>query len=419
MPAHITLVRHVETVANTMRRWQGATDTPISPRGEQQAENLAKRLGEETPDILVSSDLPRAARTAAAIGVDFEADVRWREPDVGEWEGLTFDQIRAQWPGQLEALVRGDTDVAPGGGERLSDVAVRLNEAFADLVNRLGEDGSAIVVSHGLALLTLSADLLGRTRPAPLQMMGNAAISVFTVNHQGPQLVAYNDGSHLDEPHRNLRADTHVLLIRHGETDANVQGRWQGHGDWPLNDNGLRQARKLAPALPPVDALYSSPLARAKVTADIVAEHQGRSVRMEPGVKEIGFGAWENLTRDEIESADPDGVARLVGGEDVVRGGTGETFAAVQDRVTRAVDTIAERHRGGTAGVVSHGGATRAYLARLLGIPFAERNRIASLRNTAWARIGFGPRGAALSEWNAAPHLDRGEGEASWAKRRL
>ncbi len=418
MPAHITFVRHAQTEANVAHQWQGATDTPFSAAGLEQIARLQSRFADVGSTTIVSSDLPRAYRTARAIASDTETDVRWREPNVGEWEGRTFDEIKERWPEQLRALLLGE-DVALGGGERLSDVAERLDDAFADLCARLGDDGSAIVVSHGLALLTLTSRLLGTRRPAPLQLMGNTAVTTFVVNSVGPQLLTYNDSCHLDSANPGRRVESHVVLIRHGETDANVQGRWQGHGDWPLNDKGRAQAQKLAPAVPPVDVFYTSPLERAKATAEVVAGYQGRPLVVEPRVKEIGFGAWENCTRAEIEASDPEAIARLVGGEDIVRGGTGETFASVQERMTQAVDAIAAAHRGGTAAIVSHGGATRAYLTKLLGIEFPERNRIHTMRNTAFAQIAFGPRGPALAEWNSGPHLDRGEGEASWAHRRI
>ncbi len=403
MPAHITLVRHAETVANVEHRWQGATDTSFSDRGSVQIARLAKRFSEVTPDVVVTSDLGRARGTIAGAGYDFENDPRWREPNVGEWEGLRHDEIRARFPDQMEALMRGE-DVSLGGGERMSDVAARLREAFDDLCARLGEDGTAIVMSHGLALLTLTAGILGTARPAPLQLMVNTGVTTFSVNSQGPQLVRYNDGSHLEDPSRG-HGHTHVFLIRHGETAANVEGRWQGHGDWPLNEKGRDQAARLAPAVPPVAALYSSPLLRARSTADVIAAHQGQGVRLDEGLREIGFGSWENLTRAELEEADPDGIARLVAGEDIARGGTGETFGGVQERMTETVGEIATRHEGETVGIVSHGGATRAFVTRLLGIGFPDRNRIRTLNNTAYGRVTFGARGPQLGTWNAAPHL--------------
>ena len=405
MPARITLVRHAETAANAAGLWQGATNTPFSARGEDQLARLAMRLRGAIPDVVVASDLGRAAGSAGALGFDFESDARWREPNVGEWEGLTYDEIRARHPAELAALMNGE-DVALGGGERLSDVAVRLSGAFADLVTEVGEDGSALVVSHGLALLTLVSSILGTPAPAPLQLMANTGVTAFSVNSHGPQLIRYNDTSHLAEQPAHREGETTILLIRHGETAANVERRWQGHADWPLTEDGEAQAERVAAALPPLDVIFSSPLARARQTALAVAGHQGVPLHEDERLKEIGFGSWENKTKVEIEAADSEGYARLLSGEDVARGGTGETFLGVRRRMTEAIESIVAAHPGGTVGVVSHGGASRAYLTGVLGIAFGDRNRLRSLDNTAFGRIVYGRRGPFLASWNTAPHLD-------------
>ena len=95
---------------------------------------------------------------------------------------------------------------------------------------------------------------------------------------------------------------TTLLLVRHGETDWNRDGRWQGQSDTPLNELGRRQARELAEQLDGVDVVYSSDLARARETAEILAERAGVEVRLDPRLRERGFGAWEGLTLAEIES---------------------------------------------------------------------------------------------------------------------
>ena len=91
---------------------------------------------------------------------------------------------------------------------------------------------------------------------------------------------------------------TTILLVRHGETDWNLQRRVQGHSDTPLNDNGRAQALALADTLDDVelDAVYASDLARAFETARIVAERRGLTVTSVPGLRERNFGTWEGLT---------------------------------------------------------------------------------------------------------------------------
>lgn len=401
MPVQITFVRHAETTYNAEHRWQGSSNVPLSEQGLAQAEALRRRLAGQHFDAFVSSDLERAAATARAIASDVSTDARWREPNVGLWEGLTHTEIQARYPGDLRRMLDGE-DVALGGGERMSEVGARLDEALRDLVASLGDDGSALVVSHGLALLTLFAGQLGARRPTPIRLMENASMSELSVGERGSQLTVYNDIDHLGGAVHRRPASTHVVLVRHGQTKANVERRWQGHTDWPLDEVGTTQAKELAQRLPAVDALYASPLRRALATARALADQQAHDVILDNRLKEIGFGAWENRTREEIERDDPDGLAALLrGDDDVRRGGNGETFAEVQQRMTEAVTEIAMRHDGGSVAVVSHGGATRAFVTRLLGIDFRGRYRLGTLRNAGVGRIEFSQRGPALAQWNA------------------
>jgi broad specificity phosphatase PhoE len=369
------------------------------------------RLEAVSPTAVISSDLGRAQATARAVaaplGVDVVADPRWRAPHVGAGGGRTQAEISRLDPDGLRALLDGD-DVTLGGGDRLSDVASRLGDAFGEIADRVADGDSVVVVSHGLALMALVATLLDTTRPSPLSMMRNAAVTTFEIGPLGPQLVAYNDGSHLDDPFPVTgtgNGQTDVLLIRHGQTTANLEKRWQGHGDWPLTDDGWNQAARLAGTLPPVDALYASPLLRARDTAAAIGDAQDREVHFDDALKEIGFGSWENLTTEEIAAADPEGWRVFADGADVVRGGTGETFDSVRIRMTAAIDAIVTRHSGGTVGVVSHGGATRAYLSGVLGLSWANRHRLHTLHNTAVARFVYDDGRPRLATWNAAPHL--------------
>jgi len=402
----ITLVRHAETAGNVAGRWHGHTDSELTPNGVEQAARLARRLANRHFDLVVSSDLGRTQATAAALGRDFEVDARWREPDVGNWENLTSDEVGARWPRELGAVLAGE-DIRLGGAERLSETVARQIEAYEEVVERVG-DGSALVVGHGLALLALVSVLIGTRLPSPLGLMGNTAITTIVTDGPRRRVPLYNDVTHTsDGRYSRAPSDVEVLLIRHGRTDANDEGRWQGQTDGALTDEGRRQARLLAAGLPELDAVYTSPLARARETAEILVEERDLSPSVDDDLKEIGFGSWEGRTRDEIAAADPDGMARLVAGEDIVRGGTGETFAAVSTRMRSATERIAVAHPGGSVGIVSHGGATRAYAADVLGIEFALRGRLTLLANTGYARLAISERGTSVLSWNLTPHLEK------------
>jgi broad specificity phosphatase PhoE len=408
LPLEITFIRHGQTTGNAGGRWQGHTNASLTDLGRAQAEKLAASLEETEFDLVVSSDLDRTMETAAALGLPIEADVRWREPNFGKWEDLTTAQIMTRDPDTLAALFNGE-NIAPGGGELLSDVVERTGAAVDDLVSRVGE-GSVAVVSHGMALLLLLANRLGTRLPTPLRLLGNTSTATVQMTGDGLSVTSYNDDTHLGHtalPHFGASPDdTEMLLIRHGRTISNDEGRWQGHTDGKLNPVGRRQAAALADELPPLQALYSSPLSRAADTARAIADRQQLDVRYAEDLKEIGFGAWEGMTRAEIATAFPDEYAEFnIGGDDAARGGNGETFAGVRRRMAAALSAIVADHPGQDVGVVSHGGVTRAYVTEVLGIPYENRQRLGLLSNTGYARMAYTGRGPTLVSWNLAPHL--------------
>jgi broad specificity phosphatase PhoE len=151
---------------------------------------------------------------------------------------------------------------------------------------------------------------------------------------------------------------TTILLVRHGETDWNLERRVQGHSDRPLNETGRAQAREVAAALAgePIDAVYSSDLVRAHETARIVAEVRGLGVTAVPDLRERNFGTWEGLTDDEIFERFPSAKTGAWG--------DGETREEMARRVLGALRRIAEAHPGGRVLVVSHGGPLRAVLTQ-------------------------------------------------------
>jgi len=182
---------------------------------------------------------------------------------------------------------------------------------------------------------------------------------------------------------------TTLILVRHGETDWNAQHRWQGHSDTRLNDAGREQARLLAKGLPGVDALYSSDLARARETAEIVAGALGLELRLDERLRERGFGSWEGLTMDEIESAYPDDKQRWLAGT-----GPGafdaEPFEAFATRVGSFVEDVGRRHPAEEVLVVAHGGTIRVVHALATGLDYVRDHRsIPAVANCASSRFAF------------------------------
>jgi probable phosphoglycerate mutase len=146
---------------------------------------------------------------------------------------------------------------------------------------------------------------------------------------------------------------TTLLLVRHGETDWNAEGKLQGHTDRPLNEYGRRQAQALAGRLAAesIDAVYASDLSRARETAEIVGEKLGLTVAVDPDLREKNWGNWEGLTSDERLHIEYEG----------------ETSEHHRERTLRAVQRIVDRHPGERIVVVTHGGSLRRLQAFVSG----------------------------------------------------
>jgi broad specificity phosphatase PhoE len=161
-----------------------------------------------------------------------------------------------------------------------------------------------------------------------------------------------------------------VYLARHGETDWNVAGRWQGQSDIPLNDRGREQALALGESVrgKGVAAIVSSDLTRARETATLAGGVVGVGIAyVDPGLRERTFGIFEGLTRAECEELHPEAWEAWVQRQQPPPGGEGR--AALAARVTAAIG-LASKLAGapGTAVlVVSHGGAMRAAVALATG----------------------------------------------------
>jgi alpha-ribazole phosphatase len=171
---------------------------------------------------------------------------------------------------------------------------------------------------------------------------------------------------------------TTLLLVRHGETDWNRDGRWQGQTDTELNERGREQARALAAELDgeTIAAVYASDLARARETAELVATPRGLEVRSDPRLRELNFGGWEGLTTAEIEDRYPDQVARWRADDGSHAFAGGETYVQMGERVVQALSEIAAAHPSETVLVVLHGGPMRGLLAHAAGLTYGEQRRL-------------------------------------------
>lgn len=200
LPCLLTIVRHGETPANLGGLWHGSIDTPLTPRGERQAERAALHLARTRGDAsaLYASTLSRARLTAAPIaarlGVAVQLDAALCEYDLGAWEGLPYSELIEQHA-LFERMSR-EPDWRPGGGESARGVATRLAGSLRAIAARhRGE--RVVVVTHGGALTLALGWLIDRDLGAWRRVMSNAAVSELVIEPE-PLLLRFNDALHLE-----------------------------------------------------------------------------------------------------------------------------------------------------------------------------------------------------------------------------
>ena len=204
-PLRLVLVRHARSTWNEGSRIQGQLDPPLSESGREQARLLGERLRGWQPDAFYSSDLARCRETAGAvaetIGCVPELVPELREIALGEWEGLTRDEIIARYPGLWERWVRDpDWDVVPGG-ERAAEFEHRVHGALAK-IRAAHPSGVVLVVTHGGVIQVALGQALnwdGSRGLFPFRI-GNTSVNVIETAGSRTTVVRVNDVSHLPRP---------------------------------------------------------------------------------------------------------------------------------------------------------------------------------------------------------------------------
>ena len=206
---------------------------------------------------------------------------------------------------------------------------------------------------------------------------------------------------------RSQGKPTTTVLLRHGQTALSAERRFAGRGDIPLTDLGRKQAAAAASRLADrggIDLIVSSPLGRARRTAEAVAERLGAPMAVDDDLAEADFGSWEGLSFGEVTERWPEEMAAWLASADVAPPG-GESFAAVAARVDAALDRLLSAEQGRTVVIVSHVTPIKSIVCRALLAPAATLYRmrldVASLSEADW--FADGP--ALLRFLNDTAHL--------------
>ncbi len=198
-----------------------------------------------------------------------------------------------------------------------------------------------------------------------------------------------------------------LIVVRHGETAWSRERRFAGSRDVPLAEEGLRQCEAVAGALGGalVAAVYASPLERARASAEAIAKPHRLEVRIAPDVREMAFGEWEGLTREEVRARFPEAYALWRSAPHRVAVPGGESLADVAVRVRRALGEIVGTHPDETVVLVSHAIVLRLIVLQALGLG-PERLWAVDASPAGITEIEYEPGWATVHRMNTLSHLD-------------
>lgn len=201
---------------------------------------------------------------------------------------------------------------------------------------------------------------------------------------------------------------TRVVLVRHGQTEWNTAGRYQGQSNTELSAEGYKQAEQLAENFPVknVDSIYSSDLNRAFATAQKIADKFNLEVIPDKAFRELDFGDWEGLTYEEINSQWPDEVGDFFGAPEKLKIPNGETFSQAAERAVTRLKEIIACNENKTVVIAAHGAVIRSMLATLMHIPL---HYIWSIRqdNTAVNVLRFDGDYVMVEAINSTAHMGK------------
>jgi broad specificity phosphatase PhoE len=230
------LVRHAETDWNQAGKIQGQVNTSSSEKGLAQAKAISRRLAETPIHAAYASDLNRAAETAQAImdgrTVNLCLAPELREFSYGEWEGMTYQEIKRLYSPQFSEMLSRCLDFAPPGGESMNQLIDRVSGFLA----RMPEcylDETVLLVAHGGSLRAAVVSLLGLPRRAAWSLwLGTASLSIIDIAQNNSVLRLLNDTSHL-----GMIQEQSVISRQRSAPPPFSRWRWEADG-WPLIAEG-------------------------------------------------------------------------------------------------------------------------------------------------------------------------------------
>ncbi len=391
MTLRLIFVRHGLSSFNTEGRIQGRNDlSTLTKEGQLQAEAAGKTISSIPIDAIYSSPLQRASETTKIIIEQLNKDYQAHytdellEVDLGPWSGLTKNEIKNQFPKELAIWQKEPKELTINRDDGskfqpIKELLIQAKNFLENLYSTYSDSNKTIlIVAHNAILRCLILNLINEPSNGLRRLkLDNASISICNITfneRQGRQvqIQCLNNIAHLHPSLPKKRNKKRIILVRHGETDWNQQGRFQGQIDIPLNKNGKSQAKAASDFLKNnnIQKAFSSSLSRPKETAQIILnEHPGVGISLKDNLKEIGHGKWEGKLESEIKTEWPDLLRAWKISPEKVQMPEGENITEVSARsITGWEEICSDLKNSETALVVAHDAVNKTILCHLLGL---------------------------------------------------
>jgi phosphoserine phosphatase len=399
LSTRVIILRHGQSSYNSQGRIQGRSDLSVlTDRGQADARLTSTAFQGLAFDAAYCSPLQRARQTATTVLTELgqqdclQTDDRLLEIDLPLWETMLNQEVREKYTEQYQAWKERPHELkmllpqADGNQQEFFPVLSLYAQAttFWQGIIPQHQGQTILIVAHNGINRALISTALGI--PAHLYhsiQQSNCGVTVLNFSGgwgENVQLESLNQTSHLGQqlptfrpPNRGPR----FLLVRHGETDWNRAGKFQGQIDVPLNDNGRNQASLAAEFLKTIqiDFAFTSPMSRPKETAQIILQDRsGLTLNKDADLREIGHGQWEGKFEAEIKAEYPGELERWQSHPESVQMPEGENLQDVWTRATAAWQKIIAQvgNQPQTGIVVAHDATNKVLLCNLLGLGLAD-----------------------------------------------
>ena len=395
MTLRLIFIRHGLSSFNREGRIQGRNDlSTLTNEGQLQAEAVGKIISSISIDAIYSSPLQRASETTKIIIKQHQSKLQATytddllEVDLGPWSGLTKDELKNLYPEKITIWEKEPQELSinrKDGSEfkPIKELLLQAENFLKTLFKTYSNSNKTIlIVAHNAILRCLILKLINEPSKGFRRLkLDNTSISICNINFENledrqVQIQCLNNIAHLQPSIPEKNSKKRIILVRHGETDWNQQGRFQGQIDIPLNQNGKTQAKAASEFLKniSIQKAFSSSLSRPKETTQIILkEHPGIEITLKENLKEIGHGKWEGKLESEIKSDWPDLLKTWKIFPEKVQMPDGENITEVSSRsITGWKEICKELKDGETALVVAHDAVNKTILCHLLGLTPSE-----------------------------------------------